>query len=241
MPENSGKLKDQAPSEPEPSKRPKGPTTSVRWEKANRLTCSRSISCREPEPSEAGAPAVDLPEGAPVAVPEVQAASSPVAPDLEDGLSELELDSKGEELGDSDFDDDEVVGLREPTVPKRKKKDVEGRLWRDCHFGYVVPLEFPGRPKVLDVLSSYGSHIARYVYEGFHRVPLTPISHGRKLRLFNKQLPVDAWFHDMIAKTSLADLAKTRHMLVDPYLISAFVERWHEETSSFHMPAGEVT
>jgi hypothetical protein len=57
--------------------------------------------------------------------------------------------------------------LREPTVPKRKKKDVEGRLWRDCHFGYVVPLEFPGRPKVLDVLSSYGSHIARYVYEGF--------------------------------------------------------------------------
>jgi hypothetical protein len=31
---SAGKLKDQAPSEPEPSKWPKGPTTSVRWEKA---------------------------------------------------------------------------------------------------------------------------------------------------------------------------------------------------------------
>ncbi|MCI39216.1 serine/threonine-protein phosphatase 7 long form-like protein, partial [Trifolium medium] len=28
---------------------------------------------------------------------------------------------------------------------------------------------------------------------------------------------------------------------LDPCLISAFVERWHEETSSYHMPAGEIT
>jgi hypothetical protein len=33
----------------------------------------------------------------------------------------------------------------------------------------------------------------------------------------------------------------TGHMLVDLYLVSAFAERWHEGTSSFHMPAGEVT
>ncbi|MCI48942.1 serine/threonine-protein phosphatase 7 long form-like protein, partial [Trifolium medium] len=28
---------------------------------------------------------------------------------------------------------------------------------------------------------------------------------------------------------------------LDPCLISAFAERWHEETSSFHMPAREIT
>jgi hypothetical protein len=59
------------------------------------------------------------------------------------------------------------VLLWEPTVPKRKKKNVKGPLWSDCRFGDVVPMEFPGGPKDKDVLSSYGSHIARYVYEGF--------------------------------------------------------------------------
>jgi hypothetical protein len=29
--------------------------------------------------------------------------------------------------------------------------------------------------------------------------------------------------------------------MVDPHIISAFVERWHPETSSFHMPWGEMT
>jgi hypothetical protein len=48
-------------------------------------------------------------------------------------------------------------------------------------------------------------------------------------------------FVDRIAKTGLADLAKTGHMMVDSFLISAFAERWHEETSSFHVSAGEGT
>jgi hypothetical protein len=56
-------------------------------------------------------------------------------------------------------------------------------------------------------------------------VELTPISHWRKLRVFNQKLPNEAWFVDRIAKTGLADLAKTGHMMVDPFLINAFVER----------------
>ena len=28
---------------------------------------------------------------------------------------------------------------------------------------------------------------------------------------------------------------------MDPVLLSAFVERWHPETSSFHFPWGEIT
>jgi hypothetical protein len=72
-------------------------------------------------------------------------------------------------------------------------------------------------------------------------VQLTPISHKTKLRVFNKKLPNEAWFTERIAKTGLAELATTGHMLVDPFFVSAFAERWHEETSSFHLPAGEVT
>jgi hypothetical protein len=116
---------------------------------------------------DAAAHDVDLPEGSPGAVPEVQAASSPVAPDLEEDGS---ADSEGQELSEHEFADEEeedVVLLREPTIPKRKKKDVKGPLWSDCRFGDVVPVEFPGGRKEQDVLSLYGSHIAKYVYKGF--------------------------------------------------------------------------
>jgi hypothetical protein len=75
-------------------------------------------------------------------------------PDLVGASFELELDSEGEELNESEFAEEEVLLLREPTVPKRKKKGVEGSLWSECRFGDVVPVEFPGGPKVLDVLSS---------------------------------------------------------------------------------------
>ncbi|WJX78523.1 hypothetical protein P8452_61734 [Trifolium repens] len=255
----AGKRKDQAPPEAEPSKQPKGATASVRRErekvvqeaggparqqkkearkqaKAHALAQAYAHVMTRISTVGAAAHSVDLLEGAPGAIPVVQAASSPIAPDLEDGSA----DSLGEQLSESKFADEEedVVLLREPTVPKGKKKNVKGPLWSDCRFGDVVPVEFPGGPKNKDVLSSYGSHIARYVYKGFDRVKLTSISHGRKLRVFNKTLLKEAWFTDRIAKTSLADLPKTGHMMVDPFLISAFVERWHEETSSFHIPAG---
>ncbi|KAK2363344.1 hypothetical protein QL285_088338 [Trifolium repens] len=201
----AGKRKDQAPPEAEPSKQPKGATTSLRQERekvvqeavgsaqqqrkeARKQAKAQALSQAQAHAShseaDATAHSVDLPEGAPGAIPEVQAASSPVAPDLEDGSA----DSEGEKLSESKFVDEEeeedVVLLREPTVPKRKK-NVKGPLWSDCRFGDVVPVEFLGGPKDKDVLSSYGSHIARYVYEGFDRVELTPISHRRKLRVFD--------------------------------------------------------
>jgi hypothetical protein len=44
-----------------------------------------------------------------------------------------------------------------------------------------------------------------------------------------------------MAVTGLADLAKIGHQHLDPCLFSAFVERWHKETSSFHMLVGEIS
>ncbi|MCI78766.1 serine/threonine-protein phosphatase 7 long form-like protein, partial [Trifolium medium] len=37
------------------------------------------------------------------------------------------------------------------------------------------------------------------------------------------------------------DLTMTKYQHLDPCLINAFAERWHEDTSSFHMPDGEIT
>jgi hypothetical protein len=125
---------------PEPSKRPKSQTASVRRKNTNVVEETGGPARQQRKfarkqgneaqaqalhaEADAAAAAVEMPEGAPVAVLEVEAASSPVVPDLEGTSSELELDSEGEELSESKF----VVGVREGTVPKRKKKDVEGPL-----------------------------------------------------------------------------------------------------------------
>jgi len=41
--------------------------------------------------------------------------------------------------------------------------------------------------------------------------------------------------------TDLGWLQDTSYNLIDHGLICAFVERWHEETSNFHLPFGEMT
>ena len=45
----------------------------------------------------------------------------------------------------------------------------------------------------------------------------------------------------MIAATGLSPLIKCSVITIDPRLISAFVERWHHETSTFHLLVGELT
>ncbi|MCI40570.1 serine/threonine-protein phosphatase 7 long form-like protein, partial [Trifolium medium] len=74
-----------------------------------------------------------------------------------------------------------------------------------------------------------------------HRVTLAPVSHGRKMKLLDLEVPNEEWFRERLTVTGLADLAKSGYQHLDPALISAFAERWHDETSSFHMPAGEIT
>ncbi|MCI00106.1 hypothetical protein A2U01_0021122, partial [Trifolium medium] len=71
------------------------------------------------------------------------------------------------------------------------------------------PTEFPGGPKDTTVLALYGGHFARYEYESYHRLALTPVSHGRKLRQFDIEVLDEQWFRERLTMTGLADLAKT--------------------------------
>ncbi|XP_050875405.1 protein MAIN-LIKE 1 [Lathyrus oleraceus] len=44
-----------------------------------------------------------------------------------------------------------------------------------------------------------------------------------------------------LSRSGLASLQRTSLNKIDTNLVSAFVERWHLETSSFHMPFGEMS
>jgi len=49
------------------------------------------------------------------------------------------------------------------------------------------------------------------------------------------------WWHDGLSATGLSWLQDTSYSQIDHDLLFAFVERWHEETSSFHLSFGEMT
>jgi len=49
------------------------------------------------------------------------------------------------------------------------------------------------------------------------------------------------WWDARLQGTCLSWLQDTSYSQLDHGLICAFLERWHEETSSFHLPFGEMT
>jgi len=49
------------------------------------------------------------------------------------------------------------------------------------------------------------------------------------------------WWHDGLRVTGFQWLQDTSYSQIDHVLCSAFVEKWQEETSCFHLPFGEVT
>ena len=63
-------------------------------------------------------------------------------------------------------------------------------------------------------------------------------SHDRKVDKFGMLV---AEIMDMVVGTGLLPLASCSLDTGDRGLLSAFVERWHDQTSSFHLPVGEVT
>lgn len=64
------------------------------------------------------------------------------------------------------------------------------------------------------------------------------ISHGRKLNKFG--IPHER-ITALVENTGLLPLCNISYEVADRGLISAFVERWHAETNSFHLPIGEMS
>ncbi|XP_068461722.1 protein MAIN-LIKE 2-like [Phaseolus vulgaris] len=97
---------------------------------------------------------------------------------------------------------------------------------------------FPGGPSDMSLLVNFADRVAVKLWDGEDRGELKLVSHGRKLRKFG--MP-HAEIEILIQNSGLFSLCNISYEVGDRGLISAFVERWHAETNSFHLPIGEMT
>eukprot|EP00256_Glycine_max_P062089 XP_014631429.1 protein MAIN-LIKE 1-like [Glycine max] len=100
------------------------------------------------------------------------------------------------------------------------------------------PQRFPGGPSDPYVLTTYADHVACSVWRGEDAPELKLSSHGRKVHSLGRSVPA---IEGLIAGTGLSPLITCSVDTGDRGLLPAFVERWHRETSSFHLPVGELT
>ncbi|KAL5138315.1 Protein MAIN-LIKE 2 [Glycine soja] len=97
---------------------------------------------------------------------------------------------------------------------------------------------FPDSPRDPSVLTSFAEHVAHAVWSGHERPDLKLVSHGRKVTLIGRPVPE---IEGLVAAIRLSPLIDCSVITGDPGHISAFVERWHSETSTFHLLVGELT
>ena len=64
------------------------------------------------------------------------------------------------------------------------------------------------------------------------------VSHSRKVDKLGSPVPE---IEGLVAGTRLSPLIGCSVVTGDPRLISAFAERWHRDTNTFHLPVGELT
>nr|XP_012573601.2 protein MAIN-LIKE 1-like [Cicer arietinum] len=97
---------------------------------------------------------------------------------------------------------------------------------------------YPGGPVDRYVLKTYGDHVATRLWDGVDRGELRVFSNGKKLKeavIENQEV------EELVKSSGLYTLLKCSYEMIDKGLISAFVERWHRDTNSFHLPIGEMT
>ncbi|KAH1189803.1 Protein MAIN-LIKE 1 [Glycine max] len=126
----------------------------------------------------------------------------------------------------------------QPTEAPEMRADAQGADSGEGSDGDDAAEGFPGGPRDPSVLTSFVEHVAHAVWSGQERPDLKLVSHGRKLTLIGRPVPE---IEGLVAATGLSPLIDCSVITGDPGLISAFVERWHSETSTFHLPVGELT
>ncbi|XP_006606817.1 protein MAIN-LIKE 1-like [Glycine max] len=131
-----------------------------------------------------------------------------------------------------------IVAHDEPVVPA---PDVEADVFPD---GPMAPADVDDI--VADIPADTGVEAAEDEHEGFPGGPCDPSerpelklsSHGRKVHSLGRSVPA---IEGLVVGTGLSPLITCSVDTGDRGLLSSFVERWHRETSSFHLPVGELT
>ncbi|GAU10802.1 hypothetical protein TSUD_425280, partial [Trifolium subterraneum] len=94
----------------------------------------------------------------------------------------------------------------------------------------------------LSVIPTYGKHIAARLWKGEYNLrTLKCMNNGKKVIDFIKPDTNLEWFWSVVDASRLRPLLKTNYGQVDHGLLTAFTERWHSETGTFHLPLGEMT
>src|SRR3954462_6645199 len=65
------------------------------------------------------------------------------------------------------------------------------------------------------------------------------VNHSRMI--FDLFKPAAQWFNDHVRGSGLSGLCMTGYTTISTGMQGAFVERWHKETPTFHLPVGEMT
>ncbi|CAL2259930.1 unnamed protein product [Prunus armeniaca] len=108
---------------------------------------------------------------------------------------------------------------------------------------HAEPTE-PSRVGPIDpsFLTSFKTHIAAAIWNNQEREPLRCTSKTSTLREWNWWgNPNNGIFKGYIQRSGLEHLIRCSYRNADKIVVSTFVERWHPETHTFHMPFGEMT
>ncbi|XP_057415193.1 protein MAIN-LIKE 1-like [Lotus japonicus] len=231
-------------SAPSPSATPAGalsPCPSATPPSGGPSTTAPSGTPAEPQPHPTPvSPMVELP------LEETSGEQSSSEPSGEESASETASEASGEEeeplILQEEIDAADVVP---DVVPEG---GVEGGADDDL-IQRVAP--FPGGPADLSLLAHYPDHKAPWTWQALLRTDPRYVDR-RTLRVatvggkvWNLPCDGDSEAHtavrQLLQQTGLYHLPWCGLPETDPAVVLALVEIWHEETSSFHMPFGEMT
>ncbi|XP_050223492.1 protein MAIN-LIKE 1-like [Mercurialis annua] len=158
-----------------------------------------------------------------------------------------------DQIEDADFQSSEDESLG-PYVISRQRKGKDGRFvaesssvtskrGRTDEDVWAVSGPVPGGPEDGSVIPSFLGHVAFGIWTGKEeRGTLKCQSrHAACKRLTTWYRGASDEVRGLIAGTGLGHLPETMFDHLDIPLLSAFVERWQPDTSSFHLPFGEMT
>ncbi|XP_006589925.2 uncharacterized protein [Glycine max] len=145
-------------------------------------------------------------------------------------------------------DADEAPQRQRPTISAHRQREVVPIDEYAQHVDHEQPEEaavdyvvtnaesFLGEPHDTSVLMDYVYYVVAKVWNGGERPALKLSFHGKKVEKFGRPAPE---IEGLVAATRLSPLIACSLNIGDQGLISAFAERWHKETSSFHLLVGE--
>ncbi|KAK2388928.1 protein MAIN-LIKE [Trifolium repens] len=104
---------------------------------------------------------------------------------------------------------------------------------------------YGGGPTDLSLLSLYHKHRAISIWNArpndlILKEAMRSIANGKSILNVPKPDQDKLWFWDTLKATELEPVCHTNFDKLNHGLLTAFAERWHPETSSFHLPVGEL-